>query len=937
MKKILSLLLCAVLFLQMLLINVSAQEQSYEISDKVLAVLKYLDIIELNDNGEVDTSAGISRAEFADWVARLLHAEPVDKTKMYFKDVPYSHWAYNSINALYDLNYISSAEDGKFRPDDNITYGEASTILLTAAGYGDYAMMRGGFPQGYIDTISYLDLTPVSGVNNELKKGMALELLYNVFSIGIYSIEGKKGGSFVYNVSDDTLFSIYCGLKENKGVVNAVFGKTMDKSYGAGADTAIIDGGKYTLEKGVNLDSLFCGEAEIVYEESQSGHSSEGKIIYAGKSKKGIDKNVITIDSKLIKSFDPSTYKLTYYKNEQQGRLRTVNIGKNALVIYNGYPTLKSIESLVSDFDVNQRRGSITVRKSDDDYDIVVIDSYTSYVLGNKDIDKNIIYNKLNSDNMINLTDYQYVKIVNSDNEPIELNDININTPLSIAASEHNVMITVKASELIVTGVVKNRYDNDGEISYTLDDGNNYVVEPVCYEKYEKRVSVGQNYNFYIDCFDRIAYIEAENQKGKNVGYILKVFIDSENEMIKLKMFTDAEEITTFNFADKGKIDGVFYKGCIGLLIAIDSIPGTTGIYDLSNPWNTVNNPCVKPQVVLYELNDEGDIKMLDTAYVSPEEDARNTLTQIPSSHPKKLCQYINGTDGLYRFDLNMVYSKKNTLTILVPYIDENGYLLYDSDRTRVSASSPAGGGGLMPQESDYSINNFTLWSGRSYMVEGYNYNDENEFCDILLVTNPVYTQYEYPIVVSKILTTLNIDDEIVKKVEGFVNGVAVSFYVKNENYLSNVKAGDIIKGNYNTETGELVDVLKIYDVDDNVFLNKGTNPNTPKWWYDGYDTANYTYFNPLIQLTLGYVTEKNGSTVKWSYEIPSYDKHKRLNYDECYYLEGLSCVVYDSDMGKVREGTTDDVREYRSAGTACSRIMRFSNYETTRAIYIIN
>lgn len=937
MKKILSLLLCAALIFQTLLINVSAQEQSYEISDKILAVFKYLDIIELNDSGEVDTSAGISRAEFADWVARLLHAEPVDKTKMYFQDVPYSHWAYNSINALYEFNYISSAEDGKFRPDDNITYGEASKILLTAAGYGDYAMLRGGFPQGYIDTISFLNLTPVSGMNNELKKGMALELMYNVFSIGIYRAGQQKGGSIAFYVSDDTLFSVYCGLKENKGVVNAVFGKTMDKSYAAEANTAIIDGEKYTLGKGVNLDSLFCGEAEIVYEEPEDEYSSEGKIIYAGSSKKGINEDVITVDSKSIKDFDTSSYKLTYYKDGQQSKLRTVSIGKNALVIYNGYPTLKSLESLVSDFIANSRRGSITVRKDNEDYDIVVLDSYTSFVLGNKDVDKNKMYNKLNSDDIINLTDYQYAKIVNSNNELIELKDIDINTPLSIAASEYNDMITVKASDFIVTGVLKSKSDSSGEISFMLDNGDSYDVESIWFEKYGGGVSVGQSYSFYIDCFGRIAYVETENRKGKNAGYMLAVFLDSSIETMELKVFTDAGEMKVFNFADRVQIDGVSYKGDKGLLMAIDSIPGTTGIYDLSNPWNSANKPQIKPQVVLYELNDEGKIKMLDTSYVSSKEDAENTLTQIPSSHPKKLCQYINGTDGLYRFDLNLIYSKKNTLTILVPYLDENGYLLSDTDRNRVISSSSVGGGGIAPQNSDYSINNFTLWSGRAYMVEGYSYNNENEYCDILLVTNPIYTQYEYPIIVSNITTALDREDTVVKRVEGFVNGVAMNFDVENESYLSDVKAGDIIKGNYNAATGKLVDVLKIYDVDDNIFLNKGTNPSTPEWWYDGYDTPNYLSFTPLIQLTLGYVTEKNGSTVKWSYESPSYDEHKRLNYDECYYLEGLSCTVYDSEADEVHEGTIDDVREYRSAGADCSRIMRFSNYETTRAVYIIN
>ena len=928
-RKFFSILLCITLSLSMFLVPVSAQEQNSEIDDKVFTVFKYLGIAEVNEN--TDFSVQVSRAEFADYVAKLMHLG-WNGTKTYFADVQKSYWAYDSINALYEMNYISSSADSMFRPDDKITYAEACKILLTAAGYGNYAVATGGFPNGYVNTISMLKLKPRAGVENDFCKGAALELIYNVFSIGIYQIEKISGGSITSSVSDEnTLFSIYCGVKENEGVVSAVFGKTMDKNYTVEENTAIVGSEKYDLEYGVILDDFFCADAEIVYEYYGDGAAKAGKIIYAEPKK--TQEDIIVIDSKMIDSFDASLHKLKYYKNEQRSKSGTVSIGTDALVIYNGYPTLRSPENIVSEFVDGKRRGTIKIKKGSNSYDIVAVDSYVSFILGSKDTETERIFDKLNQ-SKISLKDYRCVKIVDSENRFVKFADIAVNSVLSIAESDDNAMITVRVSDKTVTGTVTGKNDDDDEYSLALDNKNTYEIEPVYYRLYGKDLSIGNSYTFYLDCFGRIAYDDTKKSKDKNVGYIISAKPDRDNENIILKMFTDQGKVCKYEFSDKLKIDGISYKGSNRFMEAIDSIPGTTGILDLHSPWNEVNNPKIVPQVVIYELDDEGKIRYLDTTNISSYEDPKNTLTQIKSSYSKKLCQHIKDSN-IYRFDLNIIYSKQNTLTMMVPYTNADGYLVSDTDRNRLSVPKVIGGG-IYLQDSDYKINKFTPFSGRSYMVEGYRYSDSNDYCDILLVTNPLYTDYENPIIVSKILTTVNDDNEIVQQVKGIVNGNYIDFEVEDKASLSGVAKGDIIKGVYNTHTGKLSNVLKIYDVESGTFMNKGTNPNTPEWWYDGYDTSNYMLFNTIMQLSVGYVTEKTGNEVRWSYTTPTRDQYGRLKWDECYYMEGVPCVVYDKETGEVYDGSVEDIVDCKSGGTECSKIIRMSFYEGTRSVYII-
>ncbi|KNY30366.1 S-layer homology domain-containing protein [Pseudobacteroides cellulosolvens] len=73
----------------------------------------------------------VSRAEFAVLITKALNLEIVKSGDLKYKDIS-KHWARDYINTASENGFISGYNDGTMRPDNNVTVGEACTILYKA-------------------------------------------------------------------------------------------------------------------------------------------------------------------------------------------------------------------------------------------------------------------------------------------------------------------------------------------------------------------------------------------------------------------------------------------------------------------------------------------------------------------------------------------------------------------------------------------------------------------------------------------------------------------------------------------------------------------------------------------------------------------------------------------------------------------------------------
>lgn len=80
-------------------------------------------------NFKPDDSA--TRAEFAAMVVKALHQDKSALKKTFeFKDVPYKHWAFNTIQRAINFDLIKNNESNSFRPEETITKAEAMDIMV---------------------------------------------------------------------------------------------------------------------------------------------------------------------------------------------------------------------------------------------------------------------------------------------------------------------------------------------------------------------------------------------------------------------------------------------------------------------------------------------------------------------------------------------------------------------------------------------------------------------------------------------------------------------------------------------------------------------------------------------------------------------------------------------------------------------------------------
>lgn len=104
-----------------------------------------------DEKGNFNPNKTITRAEMATIICNIL-GETGNITKIggIFTDVPESHWASGYIAKAVSLGTISGHGDGRFGPDDKLTYEQAITMIVRALGGDSEAQEAGGYPDGYL-------------------------------------------------------------------------------------------------------------------------------------------------------------------------------------------------------------------------------------------------------------------------------------------------------------------------------------------------------------------------------------------------------------------------------------------------------------------------------------------------------------------------------------------------------------------------------------------------------------------------------------------------------------------------------------------------------------------------------------------------------------------------------------------------------------------
>ena len=320
-KRILTWLLAVSMLASLLTVPAGAANATRfsDVADNYTATaietLRLMGVLDGYSDGTFRPNAALTRAQFCKMAVYAMDGGSElgrYSTVTIFPDVKPSFWASSYINMAAKKGIIAGFADGKFKPNQTVTAGQAVTILMRGLGYKD-ENMGGVWPQGYMaeaKTCGLLKSTGITSAYSALTRGQAAKLFLNLF-------EAKRGtgeGAVV-------LFS-FTPEKEEVYLTNLDAGK--------GTITVSGNSKPYTMAHPVTSTSLIGSKGKVVLNgdgeiltflpvTGGSGISNAAVIIGANGSALGLDsltggsgytiyKNGSPASAADLKKYDVATY-----------------------------------------------------------------------------------------------------------------------------------------------------------------------------------------------------------------------------------------------------------------------------------------------------------------------------------------------------------------------------------------------------------------------------------------------------------------------------------------------------------------------------------------------------------------------------------------------------------------------------------------------------
>ena len=209
-------------------------------------------------------------------------------------DVKPSHWASAYINMAARKGIISGFADGKFKPGQTVTAGQAVTILMRGLGYKDEDM-GGVWPQSYMaeaQTNGLLKSTGITSAYAGLTRAQAARLFLNLFE----AKHGKGDALFSYKVGEEVYLTAVDG---GKGTMTAG-GKSYTMAHPVASTSLIGSKGKAVLNSAGEILTFL----PIT---GSNGVSNAAVIISANGSVAGLDSLAGSTSYNIYKNGSPAT------------------------------------------------------------------------------------------------------------------------------------------------------------------------------------------------------------------------------------------------------------------------------------------------------------------------------------------------------------------------------------------------------------------------------------------------------------------------------------------------------------------------------------------------------------------------------------------------------------------------------------------------------
>ncbi len=765
-KKLITGMTCAAFILSgtslAAVIPSDAANTNYEEAAELLGALNIM--VGDAESGNFRPADNIRRSEFAKIAVATIGLGDVANSANHqtiFPDVVENHWANGYINTAVAHGLIVGDENGNFRPDDNVSFAEAVTVLVRMVGHEPSAENKGTWPTGHIVVANSIGITkniPSQVNNSPVIRGIVANLTFNALTVDIMEQTGF-GSDIKYEVVDKTILEDTLGITKENGQITANEYTKLDSENGLAEGRVLMGETIYRVGK-TNAKNLL-GHQAILYSKEIDAAEPELIVARADKTKN----NILSLSSKNISSVtQPSSSSKTtvkYWENKNVSKnTKNAYISAGAKLIYNGKSTEYSTSLLKPAF------GTVHLldTNKDSEADIVFVDEYTNYVVEHTSEASHTISDKYGNASLVLDPDNSNIKftIEDKNGQPVEFSSIKEWNILSVTHSKSKDLIRVVVSTDSITGKVT----EIGEDTVKIGD-NHYEVA----SNYPNTIKINDEGIFYLDMDGKIAAVDSESARSGNYAYLITA-AKSENisNTVEFKLFTKEGETLILNGNDKIRFNGT-------------SSQSADKVLSLLSTGGSVNK-----QLITYEVNSENKISTINIA-------ADKTLSV---EFNKSFTKNFEGDDIVYK----SVSSKLGRFNIT------DDTLVFDIPNGETNSDNYAvRGKDMFVNENKYNVSVYDM--------------NEDFSANVVIVTNSSgKTSAESPIaVVEKITSVQNDRGENVEKITVTHKGESVSFLGSRAGIFvteggSKLAVGDIIQFKTNIR-GEIDTVSVLLDASD--------------------------------------------------------------------------------------------------------------------------
>lgn len=767
-KKTVAFLLGIVMMLSM-----AVSAFAYQVSDDLVGtkyeeagtVLGALGIMVGDPDGKFRPDDGIKRSEFAKIAVHAMGLEDSAQASSgitKFHDVSADYWANGYINVASNQQLIVGDPDGKFRPEDRISYQEAVTILVRMLGYELAAESKGGYPAGYLQVANQYGFTKnAAGAGNEVtKRGIAAILTYNALTIGMMEQTGF-GSNSNFEITDKTILKENLDTEKFQGQVTGNHFTTLTAASGLEKDQIEVDNVVYNTTD-ATAEQYLGYRVNYYVKTADNGD----KTIILVRPENGKNK-VLTIDGDNIETVDAD--RINYWQDKENDKAtKYAKLSASAKMIYNGVAISYSEEKLKEN---GTLAGNVVLldTNSDDVYDVVFVNEYKNLVVDSTSALSYTVSDKYGNPSLQFDPEETGVKFSLTDKagNPFDFEDLKEWMVISYLESEGEDVLKATVLTDSVTGSVTELEDDRYKI-----DGNFYKIA----NNYQGAVKLDDEGTFYLDIRGNIAAVNANSTLSDKYAYLVDAAeAQGMDEHIDFKLFNLKGEVEILSSEDKISYNGGTKENAKTVLEKLKS-----------------DGKVVK-QLITYEVNADGKITKINTA-----EDVSGNGVTIKKD---KFVMNHKGTETLYR----------KTSSKLGSYVITESTIVFDIPSTATGVE-------------DYAIKGKSMFEDEGlYDVEIYDAGEDLTAKIVLVKNSTGLTSNESPIaVVNKISQTRNEKGDIVDKLYAAHNGQMIAMETSEKGILVNeageqLKAGDIIQFRTNAQ-GAIDRITVLFEV-----KNKGT------------------------------------------------------------------------------------------------------------------